>query len=256
MLRAGLLHAERVLRGSRRNPVLVVQSLLFPALLLVMFQLVFSRGLTAFAPGRDAGDLVALIVLVGCVFGALVSGAALFDERESGLLGRFATMPVHPGSMLLGRVLAEVARVLVAAVPLVAVGFAFGMRVPAGLFGLVLFFVVLAVLAAVVGVTVSSLAVTGATRSGLNVLAPVFLVLMFFSTGFAPLESFPAGLRPVVAYLPFTVGVDTLLWCLRGGPLDARVALVLLAWCAVAMGFAWWLWRARAAGRISGEDRA
>ena len=255
LARGSLLQARRVLRGARRTPALVVQSLLFPALLLVMFQLVLSRSLAAFAPGRDAGELAALIVLVATVFGALVSGGSLFDEREVGLLARFATMPAHPGSVLLGRVLAEVVRVLFSAVILLLVGLLFGMTVHTGPLGVLAFLAVLAGVAATVGVAVSTLAVTGATRSMLNLLAPVFLMLMFFNSGFAPLESFPAVLRPVVAYLPFTAGVDTLLWCLRGGALGFRSPLVLVGWCVAALAVSWWLWSTRAAGRISGERR-
>ena len=255
LARGSLLQARRVLRGALRTPELVVQSLVFPALLLVLFQLVLSRSLTAFAPGRDAGDLAALIVLVATVFGALISGSALFDERAAGLLARFATMPAHPGSVLLGRVLAEVVRVLCSAVLLLLVGLAFGMSVRTGPLGLLGFLAVLALVATTVGVAVSTLAVTSATRSVLNALAPVFLMMLFFNSGFAPLASFPALLRPVVAYLPFTVGVDTLLWCLRGGPLDVRAPLVLAAWCAAALAVSRWLWSTRAAGRVSGERR-
>jgi ABC-2 type transport system permease protein len=253
--RGTLLQARRVLRGALRTPELVVQSLVFPALLLVLFQLVLSRSLAAFAPGRDAGDLASLIVLVATAFGALVSGTALFSEREAGLLARFATMPAHPGSVLLGRVLAEVVRVLCSGVVLLLVGLAFGMAVHTGPLGVLAFLGVLAAVAATVGVTVSTIAVTSATRSVLNVLAPVFLVMLFFNSGFAPLASFPALLRPVLAYLPFTAGVDTLLWCLRGGPPDVRAPLVLAAWCAAALAVSRWLWSARAAGRVSGERR-
>ncbi|WP_028936977.1 ABC transporter permease [Pseudonocardia spinosispora] len=253
LLRSSLLHAGRVLRGARRTPLLVVQSLMFPAVLLVMFELVLSRSLMAFAPGRDAGELVALIVIIATVFGALVSGSGLFDEREAGLLARFTTVGSHAGSMLLGRVMAEVARVVCASVVLLLIGWAFGMSVHTGSLGVLAFFGVLAVIAATVGMAISTLAVTGATRSGLNLLAPVFLVLMFFNSGFAPIESFPSVVAPVVRFLPFTVGVDTLLWCLRGGPVPIWTPLLLAGWCVLVVALSGWLWATRAQARISGE---
>jgi ABC-2 type transport system permease protein len=57
---------------------------------------------------------------------------------------------------------------------------------------------------------VCAVAVRASSVSALSGLSILFLLMLFVSTGFAPLESYPQALRPVVHVLPLSCGVDTM----------------------------------------------
>lgn len=233
-LTQGGLQAQRLLRRWSRSPMIYMQALIFPVFLLLMFRLVFGDTVSAASGSDSLHRFVPLTALVGTVFGGLASGVTLMMERRSGLLDRFRAMPVHRSSLLTGRLFAEVARMLVTSVAFVAVGYVIGFRFegPAGLAALPAFVLV----PVIIGVGFSSLVCAVAVRargvSAVSGLSAVFLLQLFFSTGFAPIESYPGFLRPVVGALPLSCGADAMRG-LSGAGAVLTPLLGALAWGAV-----------------------
>jgi ABC-2 type transport system permease protein len=226
----GALQAQRLLRRWGRTPLVYTQALVFPVFLLLVFRLVFGDTMTAASGGDSLRRYVPLATLVGTVFGGVGIGVSLMLERESGLLDRFRAMPVHRTSPLTGRLGAEIVRILVTALVFLAVGYALGFRPddPAVL----PLFVLIPVLAGIgFSALVCAVAVRASSVSALSGLSILFLLMLFFSTGFAPLESYPHALRPVVHVLPLSCGVDTMRGLAGSGAVLAPL-LRTLAWSA------------------------
>jgi ABC-2 type transport system permease protein len=82
------LQAGRLLRGWTREPVVLIQSLIFPTFLLVVYNLVIGASVRNLTGGDSLYGLVPMCAVAGALFGAIGTGAAIPDERESGLLSR------------------------------------------------------------------------------------------------------------------------------------------------------------------------
>jgi len=227
--RGGLLQAQRLLRRWSREPIVLAQTLIFPAFLLLVFRAVLGDSITS-STGRDSVyGTVPLTVLVGTVFGSIGTGASLLSERDGGLLARFQVMPVHRASALIGRLLAELARALAATVALTLAGLAVGLRFHQGPLAAVGFLLVPAVLAVGVAALVTAVAVRAASQASLGVLSLLALLMLFFNAGFVPAGEYPGWLRPVVRVVPFSYATDAMRGLADAGPVLVPF-LGALAW--------------------------
>lgn len=223
-----LVHCGALLRVWLRDPGVIIQGLVFPALMLVMFQIVFGKSTTAIGAGQSVFGNTGLIALVGAMQGTLLTGIALINDRDSGLLARLWTLPVPRSGFLIGRILAEAVRILVGTVVLFAfsttMGFRFDQGVLAGigavfipvLFGSAWAWVVIAI-------------ATVAAKAQIEYLGVLFLGLLFFNTGFAPAREYPGWLQPLVRYQPMSPAIDTMRGLTEGGAI-ATPLLATLCW--------------------------
>jgi hypothetical protein len=97
-----LIQAKRLLMRWMRDPSTMIQALLYPALMLVMFRVVLGNSISAATGAPAIYGQVPMIALVGAMFGSIVSAVGLKGERKSGLLSRFWTTPTHRAAGLLG----------------------------------------------------------------------------------------------------------------------------------------------------------
>ena len=97
------LFAGRHVRHWRRLPVIPIQSVLLPTLLLVVYYLLVGESMRAISGTDNLNGLVPVCALAGGMFGALGAGFNVPLERSSGLLSRWWSFPVHRASVLVGR---------------------------------------------------------------------------------------------------------------------------------------------------------
>ena len=97
------MQAGRLLTGWRREPVVLVQSLIFPTFLLIVYKLVIGESILNLTGDDSLYGLVPICAVTGALFGAMGTGVAIPDERESGLLSRLWVLPVNRASALTGR---------------------------------------------------------------------------------------------------------------------------------------------------------
>lgn len=212
------LHAGRLLRGWTREPVVLVQALVFPTFLLVVYHLVIGRSILALTGSNSLYGLVPMCAIVGALFGAIGAGAALPVERESGLLSRLWVLPVHRASALAGRLLAEAGRAFVGSLVITAVGVAMGLRFTRGPLA-ALGFVAVPVLV-VVGFAAVIVAF-GVQANGKNIitgLSTVCFMLLFFNSGMVPVGVFPGWLQTIVRAQPMSPAIETMRGLAEGGP--------------------------------------
>ena len=131
---------RRQLRLALRNPAWVIIGLVQPILYLALFGPLLVPLASAFGTDNAYALFVpGLLVQLG-LFGALFAGFGLVAEWRSGVIEAERVTPASRTALLFGRVLLNAVQLLVQAIVLVLLGFAFGLRASAGgiVFGVVL----------------------------------------------------------------------------------------------------------------------
>lgn len=213
------LQAGRLLRRWTREPVVLIQALVFPTFLLVVYKLVIGESVRSLTGADSLYGLVPMCAIVGAMFGAIGAGAALPDERESGLLSRLWALPVYRASALSGRLLAEAGRALIGAIAITAVGVGMGLRFTEGPLAAIGF--VLVPVLMVIGFATVIIAV-GVQANGKNIitgLSTVCFLLLFFNSGMVPIDVFPGWLQPVVRAQPMSPAIEAMRGLAEGGPI-------------------------------------
>jgi ABC-2 type transport system permease protein len=224
-----LLQCGRLLTWWARDPATMIQALIYPALTLLMFRIVLGDTITAATGQSSIYGTVPMIVLVGAMFGSVVSAVGLRGERESGLLGRFYTLPIHRSAGLVGRMMAETTRVFVTSLVIFAVGVALGFRFTQGIGATVLIFVVPILFGIGFALMVTVLATLSVKIPLVEMVSIVCTLLMFFNSGFVPVMAYPTWLQPIVENQPMSCAIDTMRALAVGGPL-AEPLLKTVAW--------------------------
>lgn len=133
-MRDTLLVFRRAIGISVRNPVWLVMGAAQPLLYVFLFGplLVNLAGMPGFPPGNAWQVFVpAILVLLG-LFGGAFAGFGLISEWRDGVIDRMRVTPMSRFALLFGRVLRDVAVLVVQAVLLVLAGVAMGLRAPIG----------------------------------------------------------------------------------------------------------------------------
>ncbi|MFI6997616.1 ABC transporter permease [Nocardia sp. NPDC050175] len=213
-----LIQCKRLLLVWARDPATTIQTLVYPALTLLMFKIVLGKSITNYTGVPSIYAQMALLTLVAAMSGAVVSALGFKGEKMTGLLGRFWTMPIHRAAGLTGRLLAEAVRVLVTTLFVVGVGVLLGFRFNQGplagiaLIGIpVLFGVAFAVL-------VTALATITEGVMLVNIIGIINTLLMFFNTGFAPAIAYPTWLQSTIQNQPMSCAIDAMRGLSYGGP--------------------------------------
>jgi ABC-2 type transport system permease protein len=213
-----LRFAGRRLVRWRRQPILPIQALLFPTLLLITYNLLVGKSILRITGTDSLYGLVPMCALAGAMFGALGAGVAVTVDRDTGLLTRLWTLPVRRASALVGTLLAEAGRTLCAAVLITAVGVALGLRFEGGWFGVIPFLLV----PVLVGVVFATVVIAIAVRVQDNVLitwiATGAIGLVFASSGAASVEAFPSWLQPLIHLQPMSPTIESMRAFAQGGP--------------------------------------
>ncbi|MCP9620498.1 ABC transporter permease [Nocardia otitidiscaviarum] len=228
LLRQSLVHAGALLRSWSRDPGIVVQSLVFPAFMLLMFQLVLGKTVTAMGGGDSVYGNTGLVALVGALFGTLATAISLIAERDSGLLARTWTLPVPRAGFIAGRLLAEALRTGIATVVLFAVALPLGFRFEHGVAAAVGAVLVPMVFAVGIAVPVIAMATVASGRQAVQQLGGLFLLLLFFNGGFAPVSEYPGWLQPVVRHQPMTPAVDAVRGLTESGAVAKPLVLTVV----------------------------
>ncbi|WP_328856774.1 ABC transporter permease [Williamsia herbipolensis] len=232
--RQAVVHASALLRTWSRDPGIVVQAVVFPVFLLLMFHLVLGKTITSMGSGDSIVGTTGLVALVGALYGTVAAALTVIADRDSGVLARLWTLPVHRSGFLAGRLLAEAVRTAIGTVVLFAVAMTMGFGFDQGIAAAVGALAVPVVFGVGVAIPVIALATVAAGREVVQLLGGAFLFLLFFTTGFAPLTEYPGWIRPVVAHQPMSPAIDAIAGLTDGGPVAVPLATTL-AW---ALGFA------------------
>jgi ABC-2 type transport system permease protein len=234
LLAESLMFAGRHARQWRNLPLIPIQSVVLPTLLLIVYHLLVGKSMVTIAGTDNLDGLVPVCAIAGGMFGALGAGFSVPFEKASGLLSRWWTFPVHRASVVLGRLIAEAVRTLLAAALITAVGVGLGLRFEGGWITVIPFLLVPVLVVVVFATFVLAVALSSGPEVStvFTYLATGSIGLVFSSSGVAPVGMFPAWLQPVIKYQPMSPAIESMRALAQGAsavwPLTLTLAWVLV----------------------------
>ncbi|HKG51664.1 MAG TPA: ABC transporter permease [Actinomycetales bacterium] len=257
-LRDSLTMLGRQLRHVKRYPELSVIVVALPIVFLLLFVYVFGGTLGAgLIPGAGpqtggraqyANYVVPAILVMTIASIATGTSVTVAMDMTGGIIARFRTMSIAPGSVLAGHAFGAVLQAQGSLLVLLGVSFLVGFRPSADVGDWLAAAALLTGLAfAVAWLSVACGLVSRTVESASNYPMPLVL-LPFLGSGFVPTESMPGPLAWFAEHQPFTPIMDTLRALLLGTALDARAAWLSAVWC-LALTVVGYLWARRAYAR-------
>ena len=180
--------ATRSVVRQLRQPAHVIPPLLFPMALLMVNAAGLHRStdLPGFPTDSFLPFALAVPFIQGALFATLNGGSDLARDIQSGFLNRLALTPMRRAAMLLGQLAGVLVVALISGVIYLAVGFAAGLHVKSGFWGVV----VLLVLAMLIALAFASVGAFIGLRTGsgeaVQGVFPLFFVFLFLSSSSLP----------------------------------------------------------------------
>jgi len=193
----------------KREPFNMAFNLLNPVILLIFMGGAF-QGLARDSTEGDYRTYLLPGILALTAFGnSMAGGISLLFDKENGLLARLLSTPICRTSILVSRFFAVNINTTLQCLIILVLGLLFGIRITAGLGG-VLMLVLISLLLGF-GVTVISLTLAFVLENHGDFFAIVGLTtlpLTFLSSAFVPLESLPGWMRLLAWVNPMTYAID------------------------------------------------
>jgi ABC transporter DrrB family efflux protein len=198
----------RNLRHFIRQPDLLTFSTIQPVLFVLLFVYVFGGAVGRSLPhGAAYVDFLLPGVFVQSVtFGASQTAVGLSEDLQRGVVDRFRSMPMARSAVLAGRTVADLVRNILVIGLMIAVGYLVGFRFTGGAAGAVACIAVVAAFGFALSWIFAFVALTvrgaeTAQTAGFVVIFP----LVFASSVFVPVSTFPAWLQAFATINPVTV---------------------------------------------------
>jgi ABC-2 type transport system permease protein/oleandomycin transport system permease protein len=164
-------------------------------------------------------------------FGSTQIAIGMATDLNNGLIERFRSLPMARSAVLAGRTLSDLVRNTFVVLLMLAVGFAVGFRIHAGIPALVAAFLILTLFAFSLSWVFATIGLAIAEPEAAQAATfPLMAVLVFASTAFVPARSMPGWLQAYAAHQPVSDVADAMRSLVLGGPTGGNV-LIALAWC-------------------------
>ena len=221
--------AKRSLRHITRSPDTIITVLLMPIAFMLLFVYVWGG-----AMGSQTGSIsyitfiVPGIVVVTVLSGISYAAVRLNMDIQSGIIGRFRTMPVAPSAILGGHVASSTLSNLLSSLIVLVVALAMGFRSNAGVTGWLVFATLLLLFTLSTTWLAIFFGLLAKTVEGAGAFSYILILLVFVSSGFVPTSSMTPLLRGFAENQPMTPVVETMRSLLVNGTAGPEV------WTAVA----------------------
>lgn len=214
---------------SMRNPETLLTATITPFCLMLLFGLVFGNI-------ADIGDfnyidfIVPGIILQSIGQASQYSAINVTADMTKGIIDRFRCMSISKSAVLMGHTGTGVIRGIISTVVIIVTALILGFRPQAGLIDWL--FVVL--LLFLINITITQIAIlcgmiSKSVEGAIGMLFPLF-ILPFISSGFAPVDTMPIGIRWFAMVQPMTPMIDSLRALSLGLPVGNSL-WIALAWC-------------------------
>jgi len=218
---------KRCLRTSLRNPDTFGTAIIVPAALVLLFDLIFGRGM-------DVGSFSYIdFVLPGIILqtvaqGVSASAICVNNDMTKGIIDRFRSMDISKSSVLTGHVLGALVRNMVTAAIAIGVALLVGFRPQAGFAGwlaiggiLALYMLAITWIAVICGLIAK-------TPESAGTMPFLFFLLPYVSSGFVPTESLSGGIKWFAENQPMTPIIDSMRALMLGTPTGNALPIALL----------------------------
>jgi ABC-2 type transport system permease protein/oleandomycin transport system permease protein len=224
---------KRNLLKYRRVPTLLVFSTVQPVMFVLLFVFVFGGAIQLPGDLSYTNFIMAGIFAQVVIFGSTQTGVGLADDMGKGLIDRFRSLPMSRSAVLIGRTSSDAVRNVFVMLLVSLVGFLVGFRFEDGIaaFALALLLAVLfgyafSWISATIGLAVGD--VETAQAATFVWIFP----LVFASSAFVPIETFPDWLQTFARLNPVTSVVNAMRALILGTPLHPWLWQTF-AWIAV-----------------------
>jgi ABC-2 type transport system permease protein len=204
---------QRALREAWRTPEALVPTLFIPLFFLVVnvgqAGKIFPAESTGFLKGQGYGAFqLPASLLLAASFGT----AALFlvEDIEGGYFDKLRATPIPRTSIVLGRLIAEVAKGLLIATLIVLLGLVFGITIASGVLGFVLLVGLTAVWSAVFVGFMQLIALKTRSAAATNSGGLVFFPLLFLTPNFVPRDMLTRPMEVAASFNPVTYVMEGL----------------------------------------------
>ncbi|MDF2574826.1 MAG: drrB 5 [Agromyces sp.] len=228
----------RALLRIRRAPEQLADAFLLPVVFTLLFTYLFGGALAGSTSGylQDLlpGTLVMTVLLVTAFAGTILNA-----DATQGRLDRFRALPIWQPSLIVGGLIGDAGRYLLASAMVIGLGMVMGFRPEGGVAGVAAGVALIMVFAFSVSWIWTTLGLVARSPQSLSVLSFVVqFPLLFASNTFVDPATMPEWLRRLVELNPVShlVTTERLLMAGTAGPAD--VAGVLLGAAAITVVFA------------------
>jgi ABC-2 type transport system permease protein len=224
---AALTFGWRGMLKIKHVPEQLIDVTLTPVLFTVMFTYLFG-GAIAGSTGEYLHYILPGVLVMSVLFTTVYSGVALNTDITRGVVDRFRSLPIWRPAPLVGAVLGDSVRYLIAAAVVMAVGFALGFRPDAGMGGVLAAVVLVVVFASGLAWVFTTLGLL--MRSPNAVMNAGFMALFpltFLSNVFVEPETLPRALEAFVDVNPISHLVTASRGLMEGTAQTDEIAVVL-----------------------------
>ena len=232
LVRHSLALARRSLTKTMRSPEQLLDVTLQPVIFVVMFVYLLG-GAVAGSTEAYLQVLLPAIMVQTTRFGGMATGVNLNTDIGKGVFDRFRSLPIGRSAPLIGSVLGDLIRYVVAVVSLLLFGTLMGFEVETNVLSALaacLLAILFAFSVSWAFVLVGMLVRTPGAVQGIGFV--VMFPLTFGTSMIAPAETLPGWLRSWVDINPVTQVMDATRGLMVGGPVAGPVAWTL-AWSAL-----------------------
>jgi ABC-2 type transport system permease protein len=202
--------AGRAVRSIPREPESVIPALIVP----IFFFVVNTGSLTDITsqvqdPGFSFKAFQLPVAIIFAVTG-ISRASTLVTDIQDGYFDRLTLTPIRRPALLLGLMVADFVLVVALAIPVLALGFAVGVRFETGLLGVVAFILLSAAWGIVFTGFPYAIALKTGNPAAVNSSFILFFPFAFLTTAFVPEEFLSGWLATVAVYNPVTYVLDAL----------------------------------------------
>jgi ABC-2 type transport system permease protein len=204
---------QRALREAWRTPEALVPTLFIPLFFLVVnvgqAGKIFPAQSTGFLKGQGYGAFqLPASLLLAASFGT----AALFlvEDIEGGYFDKLRSAPIARTSIVLGRLIAELAKGLLISALIVLLGLVFGITIASGVIGFVLLVVMTALWSVVFVGFMQLIALKTRSAAATNSGGLVFFPLLFLTPNFVPRDMLTRPMEVAASFNPVTYVMEGL----------------------------------------------
>ncbi|HEY5977887.1 MAG TPA: ABC transporter permease [Solirubrobacterales bacterium] len=237
-LSATLTFGWRGMLKVKHVPEQLLDVTITPVMFLLMFTYLFGGAISG-STGEYLDYILPGVLVMSVLFTTVYSGIALNTDLTKGVVDRFRSLPTWRPAPLVGALLGDSVRYLIAGTVIVVLGVVLGFRPEAGAGG---------VIAALVLVTVFAFALSWVfTTMGLLLRSPNAVMnagfmsifpLTFLSNVFVEPETLPAALEAFVNVNPISILATASRGLMQGDAVGGDIAIVLATAAALTAVFA------------------
>lgn len=224
----------RSLKHIFKNLDQLMSLALQPIMFLLLFRYVFGGAIDT-GGTTYVNYLVAGILIQMAAFGATTTSINVAADLKRGIIDRFKSLPMNSSTVLVGHVVADLARNIISSIVMILVGLLVGFR-PTATLGewflalgiLLLFTLAVSSMSAILGLLAKSV-------EAVQWMTFMFVFpLTFASSAFVPTDGMPKVLRIFAENQPVTHVIEAIRGYMVGTPIGNH-AMIAVIWCVAAI---------------------